>query len=121
MLASEHPQHLCRSLWLGNLCHALFAVISAWTFQMGKPTDGELQAVVDVVQVAEMFAASTPIKVNGIPRQLPNGIDDHPQHSGLMLTHWLPLPVLMSETAHGHKSIGLSTSAALQQPKERRA
>jgi hypothetical protein len=47
---------------------------------MGKPTDGELQAVVDVVQVAEMFAASTPIKVNGITRQLPNGIDDHPQH-----------------------------------------
>jgi hypothetical protein len=31
-----------------------------------------------------------------------------------------PLSVLMSETARGHKSIGLSTSAALQQPKERR-
>jgi hypothetical protein len=31
-----------------------------------------------------------------------------------------PLSVLMSETAHGHKSIGLSTSAALQQPKEKR-
>jgi hypothetical protein len=31
-----------------------------------------------------------------------------------------PLFVLMSETARGHKSIGLITSAALQQPKERR-